>query len=124
MRLNDRNIFLVDGLGALLSATFTGLMLTRYSLFLGINVATLQALSLLPLAFSIYSFGCYFLIKRTKPWMLLAIIAVNSLYCLISLAIILFREKITWRGQTLLSAEIVVILFVIFLELKIYRSLK
>ena len=122
MRLNDRNIFLLDGAGAILSAAFTGFFLPRYSLFLGINVSLLQTLSLIPLCFAVYSLSCYFLTNKTKSWMLLAIIIANSLYSLLSLAIILLRERITWRGQLFLAAEIAVILLVIFLELKIYST--
>ncbi|MCM2354180.1 MAG: hypothetical protein NDI63_11250 [Pseudobdellovibrio sp.] len=124
MQLNEKNIFLLDGIGAALSACFTGLILIRYSLFLGINISTLQNLALLPSAYAIYSLSCYFFISKTKPWMLLTIIGANLFYCLISLFLILFRERITWRGQLLLSTEIVVVLLVVLLEFNIYRKIK
>lgn len=98
MRLSERSIFLLDGIGALLSACFTGLILIRYSFFLGINVSTLQNLAILPTTYAIYSLSCYFFVSKTKPWMLLTIIGANLFYCLISLGLIFFRERITWRG--------------------------
>lgn len=67
MRLNQKNIFLLDGIGAVLSACFTGLILTRYSLF---------------------------------------------------------RDRITSLGKTLLAAEIIIILLVVFVEIKVYRKFK
>lgn len=124
MRLNEKNIFLLDGIGAILSACFTGLILIRYSLFLGINVSTLQNLALLPTVYAFYSLSCYFFASKTKPWMLLTIIGANLFYCLISLSLILFRERITWRGQLLLAAEIIVVLLVVLLEFNIYRKNK
>lgn len=124
MRLNEKNIFLLDGIGAILSACFTGLILIRYSLFLGINVSTLQNLALLPTVYAFYSLSCYFFASKTKPWMLLTTIGANLFYCLISLSLILFRERITWRGQLLLAAEIIVVLLVVLLEFNIYRKNK
>lgn len=122
--LNDRNIFLLDGIGAILSACFTGLILIRYSLFLGINISLLQSLALLPAAYAIYSLSCYFFIAKTKPWMLLTIMGANLFYCLISLSLILFRDRITWRGKLLLAAEIVVVLLVVLIEFNVYRKIK
>lgn len=124
MQLNEKNIFLLDGIGAILSACFTGLILVRFSLFIGISYSNLQKLSLLSVAFALYSLSCYFLIKKTKPWMLLAIIWANLFYCFLSGAIILLWERITWRGQAVLAAEILVVLIVIILEIRVYRNIR
>lgn len=121
MRLTQKNIFLLDGIGAILSACFTGLILTRYSLFLGINVSLLQSLALLPTAYALYSLSCYFLVSKIRPWMLLTVISANLFYCLISAALILFRERITSLGKTLLTAEIIIILLVVFVEIKVLK---
>ena len=122
MKLNERNIFLLDGFGAVASALFTGLLLPRFSLFLGINSSLLTTLALIPATYAIYSLSCYFIIKNTKPWMLLTIICGNLLYCLISLSLILFRERITWRAQVLLAVEIAIVLGVVFLEYRVYKK--
>lgn len=124
MRLNQKNVFLLDGIGAVLSACFTGFILTRYSLFLGINVSLLQSLALLPTAYALYSLSCYFFVPKIRPWMLLAIISANVFYCLISASLILFRERITSLGKTLLTAEIIIVLLVVFVEIKVYRKFK
>ncbi len=124
MCLNQKNIFILDGVGAILSACFTGLILTRYSLFLGINVSLLQSLALIPATYAIYSLSCYFFITKTKPWMLLTVIYANLSYCLISAAIIFFRERITSTGRLLLTVEVIIILLVVLIEFKIYRKIK
>lgn len=124
MRLNEKNIFLLDGIGAVLSACFTGLILIRYSLFIGINVSLLQSLALIPAAYAVYSLSCYFFVSKRRPWMLLAIIIANLIYCAISAGLILFRERITMRGKILLTAEIIIVLLVVFLELKVYKKFK
>ena len=124
MKLNLKNIFLLDGLGALASACFTGFLLPRFSIFLGLNISLLYSLALIPAVFAIYSLSCFFLVKKTKPWMLATIMAGNLGYCLISLGLILFRERITWRAQYLLAAEIAVVLIVVALEYRVFKSSK
>lgn len=124
MKLNERNIFLLDGVGALLSAGFTGLILIRYSLFLGLSVSLLQSLSLVALGFAAYSLTCYFFVTKTKLWMLAAIMLANLSYGLISLLIILTKDFITWRGKLVLVSEIVVVLLVVFLEFGVFRKMK
>ncbi len=122
MRLNQKNIFLLDGIGAILSACFTGLILVRYSLFLGINVSLLQSLAMLPAVYALYSLSCYFFVSKIRPWMLMTIISANLFYCLISAALILFRERITSLGKTFLTAEIVIILLVVYVEIKVLKQ--
>lgn len=122
--LNERNVFLLDGLGALASAYFTGQILPRFTLFLGINFSLLKTLALIPTVYAIYSLSIFLFFKKPKPWMLMTIICGNLLYCLVDLGLILFHDRITWRAQALLSAEIIIILLVVFLEYKVYRKIK
>ncbi len=122
--LTERTIFLLDGAGAVASACFTGLLLPRFSIFLGLNWSLLKTLAMIPAVYAVYSLSIFLFVKKPKPWMLMTIMCANALYCFIDLGLILFRERITWRAQTLLSAEIVVILLVIFLEYRVYRRMK
>ena len=124
MQLNQRNIFLFDGIGALLSACFTGLLLPRYSLFLGLSVSLLQALAFVALLYAAFSLTLYFFVNTKKLWMLKTIMFANLFYCLVALLLILFRERITWRGQLVLSLEIFVILLVVLVEFNLYRKNK
>lgn len=121
--MNDRTIFLLDGIGALGSLTFTGLVLPHFSEALGLSKNLIYTLAIFPAVYTIYSLTCYFVIKSTKPWMLLTIILGNLIYCLVSAALILVHETLTFPGKSLLFAEILVVLAVITLELKIYRKL-
>lgn len=121
--MNDRTIFLLDGIGALLSLSFTGLVLPHFSEALGLSKNLIYTLAILPAIYMTYSLTCYIFIKPTKPWMLLTIILANSLYCLVSGSLILFHETLTFPGKSLLSVEILIVLAVIALELKVYREL-
>lgn len=124
MKISKNNIFLIDGIGAILSAGFTGYLLPRYSLFLGLPVALLQALGLIALMYAAGSLSFHFWVKNKKSWMLLAVLLANLFYCLISVSLIFGSERITWRGKAVLAAEIVVVLLVVSLEFWIYRKKK
>jgi hypothetical protein len=119
MKLNKKNIFLLDGIGAAISASFTGLLLPVFSDRLGLPTQTLYSLALFPLVYAIYSLSCYWIIQKTKTWMLLGIVTANLIYCLISGGLIFFYEGITSSGRILLAAEILVILGVVIIEFKV-----
>lgn len=121
--MNSRTIFLLDGLGALGSLTFTGLVLPHFSEALGLSKNLIYTLAILPALYTTYSLSCYAFIKTPKPWMLLAIIIANSIYCLVTGSLILVHETLTFPGKSLLSAEILVVFAVIALELHVYRKL-
>jgi hypothetical protein len=124
MSLTKKNIFLLDGIGAVLSLVLTGLILPLFSDFLGLPKQLLYSLALFPLIFSIFSLGCYHYVKVIKSWMLLAIIVANLIYCLISGFLIFYFERITIWGQILLVVEMIVILIVVAVELSVYKSLQ
>jgi len=121
--LNKKNIFLLDGVGAAVSAFSTGLVLPLFSEELGLPPQVLYVLALFPLAYGIYSLSCYRFVKETKPWMLLGIALANIGYCLIAGALIFSYEGLTGWGQTVLAAEIAVILGVVAIELNLYRKI-
>jgi len=81
-------VFLIDGLGAAMSALLLLLLIVPFQSFFGFPSDAALKLSVLPFLFSIYSLTCYF----TKPssTVFLKIIAVaNILYCLLSLGLVL-----------------------------------
>ena len=122
MQLNEKSIFLMDGLGALLSASCTGLLLPFYSEWIGLPNRVLFGLAALALAYSIYSLSCFFFIKRIRPAMLLAIIAANLIYCLIAAAVLVSALEITKVGEWYLIGESAIILGIILVEAKVYRE--
>lgn len=122
LNFNKRSIFLFDAVGALLSAMLSLVILPNFSELLGLPKEYLHALGIFPIIYGAYSLSCYFLIKKYHPLLLLGIIAANLLYCLISVGLIIFYKSLTGMGQALLFAEILVILFVVTVELKVYKK--
>lgn len=124
MKLNIENIFLLDGAGAFFSFLGTGFVFPLFARELGIPIQTFYLLAIFPLLYCLYSFVCHFLVSQKKPWMLILIMSANLFYCLFALTILLRLNEVTSIGHAIIAAEILVILGVILVEYKIYRSLR
>ncbi|MFN3455710.1 MAG: hypothetical protein ACK41T_12200 [Pseudobdellovibrio sp.] len=122
MSLNSKNIFLIDGIGAALSAVGTALIFPIFSDRLGISSQALYLLAVMPFLYMLYSFSIYFFAQKIKPWMFIVIITANIFYCLVSGSLIFFYDSITKLGSVVLSLEIVIILLIVTLELKAFKK--
>jgi len=116
---NVRQLLLIDGVGALLSAFLLGVVLVKYEVTFGIPVKSLYLLAAIPIFFALYDFTCY-LSKSKKTARLLQIIAsANLVYCLISLALAWsHRETITLWGWGYLIAEVLIVVALAIIEFK------
>lgn len=117
--MQPRKLFLVDSLGALLSAILLGLVLARFEPTFGMPQNVLYVLAVIPCIFSIYSFFCFF--KNIRKWQLyMKIIAIaNMLYCCLTLSLMMyFYQKLTVLGLLYFGLEIIVVVVLAFIELK------
>lgn len=117
-----RKVFLLDGLGAVGSTVFSGLVLPLFSEQIGVPKTILYSLALLALAFSIYSLSCFQFVTKLKPWMLLGIILANILYCVTSVGTVFFLPSLTFLGAVLFSFEVGIIALVVLVEWNVYRK--
>ena len=122
MNLDKRKIFLLDGIGALVSASFTGLVLPLFSQWIGLPLWSLYCLAMFPVSYGVYSLCCYWFINEIRPSLLKAIIIANLFYCVLSGAVILFFPSLTILGSLLLTAEILIVLGVVAIEIIVYRK--
>lgn len=120
--MNERTIFLFDGIGAMLSFLLTGLILPNFSDVLGLSKELIYSLAVFPAVYMVFSLSCYRFVRKIKNWMLLAIILANLAYCLVSGSLLIFHEGLTDLGKYLLSAELLLVMGVIALEIKVYRK--
>ena len=118
-----KNIFLLDGFGALLTAFLLFVVLRTFNNFFGLSKNTLEYLSSIALVFSIYSFLFFFLITSNwKPYLKIICIG-NILYCILSFGIILYYyQSISAFGIAYFLGEIIVICGIIFLEIRILKN--
>jgi hypothetical protein len=116
----SNTIFLIDGLGAFLSAFFLGVILVKFEGSFGMPQTILYCLSLLACLFSIYSFGCYFFnFIKWKPYLKTIIIA-NSLYSFATIGLIfLYFKSLTILGLIYFVLELIVMIGLIFIERRV-----
>lgn len=118
-KINRQNIFLIDGLGASLSAIFSGLILPLFSEKLGIPPWLLYGMATIAVTFCIYSLFVHFGSKAYRPEFLLAIILANFTYCIFSTILIIFWPGVTFYGRLVLAYEAIVVLGVIAIEVRV-----
>lgn len=118
-----KNIFLIDGIGALLTALLLFFMLRNFNTFFGLSKSVLKDLSLFALVFSFYSISCYFLVSNNWKSFLKAIYIANILYCILTIGILFYHyHSITILGITYFLGEIAVITGLVFLEIRTIRK--
>lgn len=122
--LNPKRLFLVDGLGALLSAFLLGVVLVKWESTFGIPRSALYILAALPIFFALYDFYCFLRLKERLAPFLMGIAYINLLYCCISMAFALYHfQELTYLGWLYIIVEIIIVVFLAMLELKTAEKL-
>lgn len=123
-----KKLFLIDGLGALISAIMLGLILVRFENTFGMPFKVLYSLSFMACMFFIYSFLCFLGdIDNWRPYMKL-IAFTNLIYCCLTIGLVLLLyQKVTVYGLIYFAAEIIIVLMLASIELitasnSIYRK--
>lgn len=117
-KLKPKTIFLIDGMGALVSAVLLGLVLTRLEMFFGLPKNVLYVLAGIALLLAVYSLSNAFM-QLANPSKRLKLIAVaNLLYCLLTIVLLLvFYPKLTMFDVLYFIGELLIILSLAFIEL-------
>lgn len=116
---NPRYIFLMDGMGAILSAVLLALVLPFFVDLLGMPLETLFILSILPLGYAIYSLLCYLLDPFQWKFYLRVIALANFLYCLVTMVyLVLNLEQTTVFGELYFVLEMIIVASLATFELK------
>lgn len=118
-------LFLLDALGAVLSAFLLGVVMMKYQNYFGMPKEKLAYLALAPCLFAIYSFFCY--LRKPKNWRsLLKIIAIANLtYCLITFSLLFIdKEELTTLGYIYFINEIVLVVSLVYVEWKTANKFK
>ncbi len=116
---DPRKLFLLDGLGAILSAFLLGVVLVEFEEYFGIPRPTLYILALLPCLFAGYDFFCYQKKSGNIGSLLKGIAFLNVGYCLLSIGLAIYHyEKVTYLGWGYILIEILIVMTIARIELK------
>ena len=121
---NPKIIFLIDGLGAGLTAFMLGVVLVRLEHIFGIPPSTLYFLALIPILYVIYDIYCYNKAKNNLPKFIKGIAVLNLIYCFVSLVSAFYhRGAISMLGWVYVIIEIIIIIVIASIEYKISNKL-
>jgi hypothetical protein len=114
---NPKKLFLIDSLGALLTAFLLGTILTRLEEHFGMPRKVLYLLSILACIYAVYSISCYFFAGvYWRPFLKLIAIA-NLIYCcIITVVVISFYRALTILGLTYFLGEVLIIGGLVYIE--------
>ena len=121
---NPKQLFLLDGVGAFVSAFMLGIVLMQFESFFGIPRSALIILATIPILFIAYDILAYFLGQGKIGSLLKGIATLNILYCILSIGMAIFHlADLTVFGWIYILGEIAIILGIAFYEVKVARSL-
>ena len=111
-------MFLLDGIGALVTAISLGIVLTKFNAYFGMPIPVLHKLALVACGFAVYSLSCHFLLTAKWGKFLKPIIFANAAYCVASAILVVYHfEKLTIIGIVYFVIEILIIVALIYIEI-------
>ena len=120
-RISPAYIFLVDGLGALLTAGFTYLLATFFIDWVGLPYEVLRILTLAALGMSAYSLSCHFFLKGNRRNWLMGIIVANLLYVLVTaILLLMYHDRLKLPGLIYFVSEFAVVFILVRWERNIF----
>jgi hypothetical protein len=122
---NPRTLFLLDGLGAVLTTFSLFFVLRNYYDYFGIPANILTYLSVIGLVYCAYSMACYCLLKDYWTPYLRIIGISNFLYCILTTMLLYaYYKGLTRIGLTYFLAEILIIMLLVYIELRVANMLR
>jgi hypothetical protein len=114
---SPKKLFLIDGLGACLTAFLLGGVLSRFEATFGMPRNILYFLSILACVFAAYSLACHFFVGKNWPPFLRAIAWANLLYCCLTFGLVVALYKsLSVLGIAYFLGELFVMGILIFIE--------
>ncbi|MEW4567783.1 hypothetical protein AB1L88_07940 [Tautonia sp. JC769] len=121
---HPRRLFLIDGLGALVSAAMLGVVLVRLESVFGVPPRMLLVLAIFPVFFAVYDFACFLLDPRSPGRLLRPIGLANLSYVVIGMILMVrHSDFIMLPGWIYLVSEMLIVAALGFAELQVSRQL-
>lgn len=119
-RKNPKLLFLVDGIGALLTLVFLSILLPAIQQFIGIPIKALYFLAIIAFILLLYSTVCYLLNPLKYKFFIKIIAVANIIYCFITVgAVIFYCDQMTLWGFLYFGLETFIILALVTLEFRV-----
>ena len=120
--IQPRQLFLIDALGATLSALLLGGVLVYFRELIGLPQRTLYLLAGLAALFAVYSFICFWWAPVNWRPLLRLIAMVNLLYCCLTAVLVFLHQNVTALGIAYFVAEIIIVVSLALYEWRTAQS--
>jgi hypothetical protein len=118
-------LFLIDAMGAALTTCSLFFPLRHFNQYFGMPLNILTNLSILGLAFCVYSWSCYFYLKDNWSPYIRTIAIANLLYCVLTVTLMFFNyNNLTPLGLAYFIGESTIILSLVYVEFRVAGELK
>lgn len=115
-----RTLFLIDSLGAALTAFFLFVIMRQFNEYFGMPTTALTYLFVIAICFSIYSAVCFLFLKGCWTPFIRIIGVANLLYCALTIGLLIkYYPLLTIIEATYFLVEIVIICGLSYIELKV-----
>ena len=122
--VNPKKIFLIDALGAAVSAILLGVVLVKLERVFGIPESTLYFLAAFPILFILYDLFCLTKNKNDLGPFLKLIAVVNITYCCLSIGMTIYHlNTITFFGYLYILIEVIITFTLAVFEYKVASKL-
>lgn len=115
--VNPKRVFLIDSLGAFLTAILLITMLAQFENYFGMPQRVVYFLSLVACLYAIYSICCYFFADSNWILYLKIIMIANLAYGLLTISFVIFYfQQLTIIGLIYFIVELIVMAVLILVE--------
>ncbi len=112
-----KRLFLIDGLGAVLSAFSLGFVLVQLEAYIGMPRDVLYGLAAVAGVFAMYSLSCHFRFPTHWQPYLRGISIANLLYCMVTLGLVIYYfPRLTVWGVLYFVFEMLIVLTLVRIE--------
>lgn len=119
-----KRLFLVDSLGAALTAFLLFIILKNFNQYIGMPEHVLIFLAALAVCFCLYSATCFFLLKGNWQPFIRIIAGANILYCILTLIFLMtYAPLLTTIGMGYFLMEIAIVCGLVYIELTIAKRI-
>ena len=122
MTVDEKSIFLVDGIGAAFTALSLGVLLPLVPEWIGLPAAILHILGAIGALYGIYSLSRYFMGDTRNPIWLRMLMIANLAYCVLTGTLVgLQFAALKPLGHVYFTGEIAIIVMLVAVEYRVYR---
>jgi hypothetical protein len=116
-------IFLIDSVGAFLTALIVGVLFPKIQVYIGVPIDVLIVLAIIATVFCIYSLNCYLFLKENWKPFLRTIAVANLFYCIATAALVgIYYSQLTFWGSFYFAGEIIVIGILVYFEFLLAKT--